>query len=307
MTAVPDLSIVVVAFDMARELPRTVQSLLPPCQTGVDAAALEIIVVDNGSTHPVRREDFPADANITVLRVEDGGVSPCRAVNRAADLATGRSIAVMVDGARMASPGLLAAGLQAMKLNSRAFVATLGLHLGPKVQQISTTEGYDRDVEDALLASIAWPADGYRLFEISALGESYAQGVLIVPPETTFFVMDRQRFLDIGGFEERFVSLGGGFANFDILDRATADPETTLVMLVGEATFHQLHYGATTREGGIRRAFTPEGRSLGDVYAAEFESIRGRPWARSGRRPILFGSVTHPRVPGLFFPNLAPQ
>jgi len=299
----PLLSIVVVAFDMARELPRTIRSLLPPYQTGLDATDLQIIIADNGSTHPVRREDFPPDADITVIRVEDGGVSPCRAVNRAAALATADHIAVMVDGARMASPGLLATTLQAARIDPRAFVATLGLHLGPKVQQISTAEGYDRDVEDGLLQAIAWPADGHRLFEISALGESYAGGAAVAPPETTFFVMDRRRFVDIGGFDERFVSLGGGLANFDLLDRALADPGAPLIMLVGEATFHQLHFGATTQEGGVRRPVTPEGRSLGEVYAEEFHAIRGRPWVRSDRRPLLFGAVTHPRVPALFFPD----
>lgn len=303
MTATPRVSIVVVAFDMARELPRTVRSLLPPCQTGLDLSDIQIIIADNGSTHPVHRDDFPADADITVIRVDDGGVSPCRAVNRAAALATADHIAVMVDGARMASPGLVAGALQAARLDPLAFVATLGLHLGPKVQQISVTEGYDRDVEDGLLASIAWPSDGYRLFEISALGESYAQGVRLAPPETTFFLMDRRRFLDMGGFDERFVSLGGGFANFDVFDRALADPDAPLVMLVGEATFHQLHFGATTREGGIRRPATADGRSLAEIYHAEFTAIRGRPWARSERRPLLFGAVTHPRVPALFLPD----
>ena len=54
----PRLSVVVVAFDMARELPRTVRSLLPPYQTGVAPGEVEIIVADNGSTDPVRREWF---------------------------------------------------------------------------------------------------------------------------------------------------------------------------------------------------------------------------------------------------------
>lgn len=303
----PRLSIVVVAFDMARELPRTLQSLLPPYQTGLDLSNVQVIIADNGSTHPIQRADYPADADITVIRVDDGGVSPCRAVNRAAALATADHIAIMVDGARMASPGLLTLALQAARLDPRAFVATLGLHLGPKVQQISTTEGYDRDVEDGLLQSIAWPADGHRLFEISALGESYAHGVRVAPPETTFFVMDRRRFLDLGGFDERFVSLGGGLANFDVFHRALADPDVPLVMLVGEATFHQLHFGATTQAGGVRRVYTPEGQSLGDHYAAEYQAVTGRWWTRSERQPLLFGAITHPRVPALFFPSDPPQ
>lgn len=303
----PRLSIVVVAFDMARELPRTIKSLLPPYQTGLTYADVQLLIADNGSADPIQRADYPADADITVIRIDDGGVSPCRAINRAAALATADHIAVMVDGARMASPGLLNLALQAARLNPKAFVATLGFHLGPKVQQISTTEGYDRDAEDRLLQSIAWPADGHRLFEISALGESYAHGVGVAPPETTFFVMDRRRFLNMGGFDERFVSLGGGLANFDVFRRALTDPDAPLIMLVGEATFHQLHFGATTQAGGVRRAYTPEGQSLGEHYAAEFHAIRGEAWTRSERQPLLFGAITHPRVPSLFFPSVSPQ
>ena len=40
MTA-PRLSVVVIGFDMARELPRTVQSLLPPYQRGIDPGEVE--------------------------------------------------------------------------------------------------------------------------------------------------------------------------------------------------------------------------------------------------------------------------
>jgi len=49
----PELSIVVAAYDMARELPRTVRSLSRPYQRGIEDLAYEIVVVDNGSPSPV--------------------------------------------------------------------------------------------------------------------------------------------------------------------------------------------------------------------------------------------------------------
>ena len=300
----PAVSVVVVGFDMGRELPRTVQSLLPPYQVGIAPGELEIIVADNGSAEPVRRDWFPADAAVTVLRVEDGGVSPCRAINRAAALAKGDRIAVVIDGARMASPGLMKTALEASRVHPDAFVTTLGFHLGPKVQQVSVTEGYSREVEDRLLADVAWPADGYRLFEICALGESYREGAFVAPPETTFFVMSRARFQALGGYDEAFQTLGGGFANYDFFERAIADAGAPLVMLVGEGTFHQLHYGATTQAGGIRRPVGEGGGSLGEVYAREYEAIRGHAYHRSSPQPLLVGRITHPRVRSLFFPAL---
>lgn len=300
----PVLSIVVVGFDMARELPRTVQSLLPPYQQGIDLADIEIIVVDNGSANPVQRTDFGLEGNITVLRVEDGGTSPCRAINRGAALARADRLAVMIDGARMASPGLLATALQASRIDPDAFIATLGFHLGPKVQQISTSEGYTRAVEDQMLADIGWPADGYRLFEICALGESYAHGVLQTPPETTFFLMSRSRFVEMGGYNEDFTGLGGGLSNFDFFNRAVAGPRSPFIMLVGEGTFHQLHYGATTREGGVRRP-APEGEgTLGDVYAREYQAITGQPHGMANSLPLLFGRLKHPAARHYFFPTV---
>lgn len=298
----PVLSIVVVGFDMARELPRTILSLLPPYQQGIDLAAIEIIVVDNGSTVPVQRSDFGPEGNITVLRVDDGGTSPCRAINRGAALARADLLAIMIDGARMASPGLLATALQASRIDPDAFIATLGFHLGPKVQQVSVSEGYTRAVEDQMLADIRWPEDGYRLFEICALGESYAHGVLQTPPETTFFLMRRNRFLQMGGYNEGFTGLGGGLSSFDFFNRAVADPAVPLVMLVGEGTFHQLHYGATTQEGGVRRP-APEGEgTLGDVFAREYQAVTGQPHGAAAALPLLFGRLKHPAARRYFFP-----
>lgn len=301
----PLISVIVVGFDMRRELPRTVQSLLPPYQIGMKPEDVQVIVADNGSAEPVRREWFPADADVTVLRVDDAGVSPCRAINSAAALAKGERIAVVIDGARMASPGLMKAALEASRLHPDAFVTTLGFHLGPKVQQVSVTEGYDRDVEDRLLADIAWPSDGYRLFEICALGESYREGSFVAPPETTFFIMSRERFEALGGFDENFKALGGGFANYDFFERAVADAGAPLVMLIGEGTFHQLHYGATTQAGGIGRPANDGEGSLGDVYGREYEAIRGHPYRRSAPQPLLVGRITHPAVRRLFFPPAA--
>jgi len=299
----PSLSIVVVGFDMARELPRTIASLLPPYQRDLASHEIEIILVDNGSAVPLERQDFPPDADITILRVDDGGTSPCRGINRAAALARADRLAIMIDGARMASPGLLALALQAGNIDPDAFVTTLGFHLGPKVQQVSVSEGYTREAEDRLLADIGWPSDGYRLFEISCLGESYARGAFQTPPETTFFTLRRDRFERLGGYDERFTGLGGGLASFDFFNRAVADPNAPFVMLLGEGTFHQLHYGATTREGGIRRP-APDGHgTLGDVYAREYAQITGTKHRRPDVAPLLFGRLTHPRAREFFLPR----
>jgi len=47
------LSVVVVAYDMAREVPRTLRSLAPAYQRGMTADEYEVILVDNGSPEPL--------------------------------------------------------------------------------------------------------------------------------------------------------------------------------------------------------------------------------------------------------------
>jgi glycosyltransferase involved in cell wall biosynthesis len=300
----PKISIVIIGFDMARELPRTVTSFSAPYQRGMQANDIEVIVVDNNSTIPLKREDFPADIDLQLLRVEDGGVSPCKAINHGVRAARAPYVGIVIDGARMASPGVVRSALEAARFSPKAFVATLGFHLGPKVQQVSVTEGYSREVEDGLLNDINWPTEGYRLFEICALGESYRNGVLAAPPETTFFVMDKAHYLEIGGYNEAFVTLGGGLASFDFFDRAVAAAGDDFIMLVGEGTFHQLHYGATTQAGGIRRKAEGE-KTLGEIYAQEFAQVVGRPWQVSQILPKLYGRLTHPATRNLFFPAVA--
>ena len=58
------LSCVVIAYDMDRELPRTVHTLSRG-QRGIDPDDYEIIIVDNGSRAPVDAARF-ADSGVAV-------------------------------------------------------------------------------------------------------------------------------------------------------------------------------------------------------------------------------------------------
>ena len=104
----PTVSVVVVTYDMARELPRTLQSLAVPYQRDIGADDYEVIVVDNGSPEPVdqslcdrfpghlrhARIDVPGRRNgprigqrrLSVVRLEDlsdrGFHGPSRASRR---------------------------------------------------------------------------------------------------------------------------------------------------------------------------------------------------------------------------------
>ena len=122
------LSVVVVAYDMARELPRTLRTLSPANQTGLDAGDYEVIVVDNGSPVPV--DPALADTfggHVRIVRIDDASPSPAAAANEGVRQAGGDLIGLIVDGARLASPGLLAGALRANALAPSTVVDRAGL------------------------------------------------------------------------------------------------------------------------------------------------------------------------------------
>lgn len=303
MTAEKDVTVVVSAHELRREIPRTVRSLSPPYQIDVDPARIEIIVADNGSTEPVEPSWFEGvAADLKIMRFAPGNPSPCAALNAAVAAARGTFVTVLIDGARIASPGILARGLAAMRIADEVFAATMGFHLGLETQQRSQLNGYCADVEDRMLEEIGWPQHGHRLFEICSRGESYRNGVLSDFPETTAFMVRRETYLRLGGFDERFRYRGGGLANFEFYERMLCDEGIVPIMLIGEGTFHQVHDGNTTRANGVSRRETPDGPTIWEAMSAEFESIVGRvPVSLQLRKPLLFGRCETTAAERCFF------
>ncbi|MCE8008762.1 glycosyltransferase family A protein [Aestuariivita sp.] len=263
------LSIIVIFHNMRREAARTLHSLSPAYQIGADADSYEVIAIDNGSDRPLDPETVRAHgANYRYLAYDTPSISPVDAMNHGASLAEGTALAFIVDGARMATPGLVRDTLAALTLARDPFIAALSWHLGPKVQNVSMLEGYDQAAEDALLDAIVWPRDGYRLFEISTLAQSSGCGFLGgMPSECSWLCLPRQSFQALDGYEARFQSGGGGLVNHDFLNRALSRHGVTPIVLLGEGMFHQYHGGVATN---VPQAQHPIG-----AFRAEYEQIRG--------------------------------
>jgi hypothetical protein len=171
------LSVVVVVHGMARELPRTLLSLAPDYQRGVDAEEYEIGIVDNGSPCPIDEVVLAAFPGLLrAARVEPAPASPAHAANVGLEMAAGAVVGLIIDGARMASPGRLAIAKLAMLLADRPIVVTPGHHLGSTRHMEARDTGYAQWTEDRLLDDIDWEVDGYRLFEVSTLAGSSGRG-----------------------------------------------------------------------------------------------------------------------------------
>src|SRR6185369_15304061 len=88
--AAPTLSIVVVAFNMPRQLENTLYSLSAAHQWNVREDEYEIIVVENRSRHVLGHERATRfGANIRYFLREETGVSPAPALNFAVSKARG--------------------------------------------------------------------------------------------------------------------------------------------------------------------------------------------------------------------------
>ena len=290
----PFVSIVIIAYDMAREIPRTVQSFLPPYQQGIDADAVEILVMENGSNTPVPRSvraRFP-DC-VRWIDVADPQPSPARALNEGAALARADWVCPVIDGARMVTPGVIAKAKQAAALDGEPIIATLGYHLGPKPQPLSAKEGYDQAAEDVLLADINWPEDGYRLFDIAALGLSARRGWLGPIAESNAIILRKRCYERLGGYDDRFDLPGGGIVNHDFFRRCVEAEDSRYVLLLGEGSFHQYHDGVATSKG-VDQPTGPDGLTAWERYAAQYALITGRAYAVPDIAPILFGALNAP-------------
>jgi len=232
---------------MARELPRTLQSLSPGYQRGLKADDYEVIVIDNGSPQPVTPELVKSfEGHLRLERLDPAPASPAWAANHGLSLAEGALVGLIVDGARLASPGLLAEALRAACLAHRPVITAPAFHLGPVRHMQAAEAGYDQAAEDHLLADLGWEDDGYRLFEISTLAGSWGRGLFGPAGESSSLFCLRPIWDALGGLDERFALPGGGLVNHDLYRRACALDGVDLVVLLGEGTFHQFHGGAAT-------------------------------------------------------------
>jgi hypothetical protein len=280
----PKLSIVVCAYNMPRELPRTIRSLSPAMQRDVRSSDYEIIVVDNGSTKPFDENECRQwGTDLRVLRIAPSSAlpSPVRAINAGIEQARGPLVGVMIDGARLASPGLVKYAIMANTLAERTVILTLGFHLGSEVQMRSVAKGYNQEQEDLLLTQTNWTDDGYRLFNISAFAGSSENGWFGTISESNAIFLRKELWHELDGFDEQFQAPGGGLVNLDTLLRAVMLPSVSVITLLGEGTFHQVHDGIATNAA----------QHPWDAFHTEYKAIRGREFSPPTYQSLYLGSV----------------
>ena len=278
------LSIVVISYKNDRELPRTLYSLSPAFQQGVTADQYEVVIVDNGSPTPPRARQFAKlGLDLSVVVMDDPTHSPVPAINRGIEASVGAGVCVFIDGARLASPGLVRRLREGLLTHPRAVVGSKGRYLGPVPQRIGMRHGYDQKVEDALLRRIDWKNNGYRLFEASIFDEPSGPRWMMQVGESNSITMSRGMWAELGGYDPAFVSRGGGYVNLDTWHRACNLPGAHLVIRLGEATFHQFHGGVATN--------SPQ-KDVNHLHE-EYKALRGHPYRRPKVAATYLGAFVH--------------
>lgn len=280
------LVVVVNFFNMRREAKRSLVSLTADYQLGVSVKDYRVIAIDNGSTDPLNATWVRSlGDNFDYSYFETISCSPVAALNRAVEHTNAELVMCCIDGARILSPGIVRYSLIATKTCAHPFIYTLAMHIGHKPQNQLLMEGYNQQKEDALIESVDWQTNGYKLFEISSLALSNSSGFFSRSiTESNCFTMYRSDFLELGGFDERFSGPGGGLANLDFFKRVHADARFSPIMLLGEATFHQFHGGVATG--------SPISDHPWSQMSQEYTRIRSTAFAPENRQPEYYGSIT---------------
>jgi len=281
------VSFILIVYDMPDQARNTILSMLPGYQKGANERDYEVIIVENESAN-VMDQDFigTLPANFSYHLRQETQPTPVHAINYGAEIAVGENICLMIDGARLLTPGVVHSVIQGHRMVEQAVVTVPGYHLGRELQQEAVNNGYGIDEEAQLMRSIEWPSDGYRLFDIACFSGSSVPGFFLPNSESNCISIPRDIWIALGGWDPRFDMRGGGLVNLDLYKRACEYPAATHIILPGEGTFHQFHGGVTT--GGEAR----EARNLFlEEIKAQYRELRGEEYASPVTNAVYLGKL----------------
>lgn len=263
-------SFIVVFYNMTREAKRTLHSLSRVYQNDIGALRYEVMAVDNGSDPPLDEAVVTGfGPEFRLIRPDVPHPSPCQAINEAARQARGRHVAIMIDGAHVLSPGVLREAWDAVTETPDAVIGLRPWFVGGDQRWLASA-GYTRAQEDIVFQRIGWPRDGYRLFEVSSPYWESPNTWFDAMIESNCLFVPATVFNAIGGMDDAFDEPGAGFANLDLFRRA-ADAGAAVIVLIGEATFHQFHETGMTTNIAVA-----EKESRVRAYENRYVALRGK-------------------------------
>lgn len=293
--APPLISIIVIVYDMPVQALNTLYSLSHFHQCEADQATYEVIVVENRSDNLIPSSELSKlPGNFRYFLRDETGVSPAPAINFALSVSRGSYIGLMIDGARMVTPGVLHNVLLAIRLAEEPLVLVPGYHLGDSEHQLQDPALYNVSVEQEMLSNLNWKHDGYELFRRCCLSGANRHGFFHPFMECNCIFASKNLFMEMGGADEKFDLGGGGSLNLYIYFRLAMHPRTTLFILPGEGSFHQIHGGITTTKIEDREEILRTHRN-------QLNAILGHSFYSPKIEPTFLGKIPPQALPWLEF------
>ena len=282
---VPKVSIILIGYKMPTQLQKTLETLSTEFQRGVRAEDFEVILVENRSTQNLPEAVVEAlPENVRYFLRDESGHTPVPAINFAFEKCRGTYIGLIMDGARMLTPGVIDNALKCLRLDSNILGVVPGYHLGMEEQHEHDDPEVALREEAQLLDSVDWRRDGYELFRISTWSGANRNGYLHPIMECNCLFASRDNYEAIGYANTDFTLRGGGSINLHIYRSLGMLPHTRVFVWPGEGSFHQYHGGVTTSSYDDRQAEIERHRTqLHSYWPGGFHALR--------REPVLFGGV----------------
>lgn len=283
----PKLSIIVAVYHMSRQAMNTLYSLSACHQRNVSEVDYEILVMENLSADNLDPVAVQAlGSNIRHFRREEISPSPVNAINEGFREARAPFIGLIIDGARMVTPRVVEYALAASRMSPNALVTVPAFNLGPYLHHKNVDHDYGESQEQQILEQSRWKNNGYRLFDISNLGEANPRGVFQPFMENNCYFTSRDNFAAIGYANTCFQYPGGGALNLHMFRSIGMLPQCELYcVMAGEGSFHQFHGGVTTAQVERREELLKN-------FQEQLENLWGGHFTALEREPFLIGAVT---------------
>ena len=289
----PCLSVIVIAYRMPRQLELTLRSLSSGYQRNVCPEQYEVIVIENESDelfNPALLDGL--EGQFRYIRRKEPGVSPAAAINHGLAEASGKLICLMIDGARIVSPGLIYSVLQSAAMAEYPLISVPAYILGFREQYEKLGDNYEYAVDQALLESIDWYRQGYKLFDIAHLSGANGNGFFHPAMESNCITVRKDVFAGLGGADQRFNLKGGGMLNLDIYRQLLLLQNHRLFLVFSEGTFHQYHGGTTTSGQKDQSEFVAE-------MQEQYLKLRGEAYKSVLKEPTIIGTPKSQLLPWL--------
>ncbi|KZR65040.1 glycosyltransferase family 2 protein [Prochlorococcus sp. MIT 1306] len=270
-----NLSIIIGCYELTTQIERTIVSIHKALQR-VPNITSEIIIADN-SLKAIIDTSKSKELNF-VLREYGHLRQPIHhIINDSVKYSKGNLLCVMIDGARLCSKGVFRKSLILFQHDPNCLIHIPNFQIGPVHQMYASEVDFGLKDEERLLIDLGWPnVHSVDLIRASTLEEHAGLGPTIF--ESNCLLVSRRIWDKVGGYDERFLRMDGGFASADLLYRLSKVC-SALLILKNEGSFHQLHGGSTT--------ISPKQTEIGlKDMTTEYRQIKGFPVRRSFGKPV---------------------